>query len=251
MAPPNPLVSLVAGATIVLLTGTAFASGTDCFPSDMGRTPSDPAEASLWRKAIEVAGIAPGACGIALRPWPHERDAYVLYAESPVEYNVVDHQLFLLRKKADSFEVVARHRTAGNPYVFQSFDFAAYTLRKGETAIGVRLRQRGPTIGGGWECIRLVLFARAKDELIPVFSATADESAEGNEVAYDIDTHFETSASATFIIGKPDRSGYNRIVRKSGKHKEVFSWDTTGYVAAGGQEPGCLADRCYCQDEYK
>ena len=252
----NRYVSQLARAGIILLSplflaGTASAGEEDCWPSRMGRTPSAPADAPLWRKAIEVAGIAPTTCGIALRQLPHEPDTYVLYAENPVEYNVMDHQLVLLRKKADSFEVVARHRSAGNSYFFESFDFAPYTIRKGETAVGVRLQVQGPTIGGIYRCTRLVLFARVGSELLPVFSATADQYAEGNEVAYDEDTRFEKSGSATFIMGKPDRSGYKRIVRKVGKHKMVFRRDGTEYSPLGDGEPGCIADRCYCQDEYK
>jgi hypothetical protein len=242
-----------AGAAIVLLSlsNTAWANAQDCFPSRMGRTPSDPADLPLWRKAMEVAGVDPKTCGIAVRPWPHETDAYVLYAESPVEYNVVDHQLVLLRKKADSFEVVARHRTAGNPYVFESFDFARYAIRKGAIAIGVRLQESGPTIGGGYECTRLVLFERVQSELKPVLSAMADQSAEGNEVAYDSDTRFETSATSTFIMGKADGSGYKRIVRKHGKAKVVFAWDGSGYAQQGDGDANCLAERCYCQGDYQ
>jgi hypothetical protein len=200
---------------------------------------------------MEAAGIDSKACGVALRPWPHERDAYVLYVENPIEYQVMDHHLVLLRRKADSFEVVARHRTDKDPYFFKSFDFARYAIRKGKIAIGVRMQERGPTIGGGYQCTRLLLFEREQTELKPVFSATADQSAEGNEVAYNFDTHFETSATATFMIDKPDRSGYKRIVRKSGKTKMGFSWDGTRYVPEGDGDANCLADRCFCQDEYE
>jgi hypothetical protein len=163
----------------------------------------------------------------------------------------MDHQLVLLRKKADSFEVVARHRTSGNPYFFESFDFARYQIRKGRVAIGVRVRETGPTIGGGYDCTRLVLFERVQAELRPVLSAMADQSAEGNEVAYDSDTRFEGSASAMFIMGKPDSSGYRRIVRKVGKHKRVFSWDGSQYGPEGDGDANCIADRCFCQGDYQ
>jgi hypothetical protein len=236
---------------LVSLAGTASANATDCFPSEMGRTPSDPADAPLWRKAMEVAGIPTSTCGVALREWPHERDTYVLYAENPVEYNVMDHRLLLLRKKGDSFEVLARHHTAENPYFFQSFDFAPYSIRKGEVAIGVRLQVRGPTIGGGYQCSRLVLFARVEGELNPIFSAIAKQSAEGNEVAYEEETRYERSSAATFVMGKPDRSGYKRIVRKSGKAKTLFSWHGSSYTTQDDGDAGCLGDWCYCQDEYK
>ena len=253
MAQLTRYVSRFVRAAIVLLSlsGTALANADDCFPSKMGRTPSDPADLPLWRKAMEVAGIDPKVCGVALRPWPHESDVYVLYAEDPVKYEVVDHQLVLLRKKADSFEVIARHRSAENPYVFESFDFARYAIRKGEIAIGVRLRESGPTIGGGYECTRLVLFERVQDELKPVFCAMADQSAEGNEVAYEADTRFETSATATFVMGKPDSSGYKRIIRKHGKAKMVFAWDGTGYAQQGDGDANCMAKRCYCQGDYQ
>ncbi len=93
--------------------------------------------------------------------------------------------------------------------------------------------------------------ARLQGELRPIFSAAADYSAEGNDVAYDMDTHFERSGSATFIMGKPDRSGYKPIVRKSGKAKMVFSWNGTEYLPEADSDPGCLAESCYCQDEYR
>jgi hypothetical protein len=200
---------------------------------------------------MKVAGVDPKFCGVALRAWPHESDTYVLYAENPVKYNVVDHQLVLLRKKTDSFEVVARHSTAGNPYVFESFDFARYEIRKGEIAIGVRLHDSGPTIGGSYECTRLVLFEKVQAELKPVLSAMADQSAEGNEVAYEADTGYATSAKATFVMGKSDRSGYKRIVRKHGKAKMVFAWDGTRYAPQGDGDANCLTDRCFCQVDYK
>lgn len=240
-----------AATVLVSLAGTASANATDCFPSEMGRTPANAADAPLWRKAMEVAGIPASTCGVTLREWPHERDTYVLYAENPVEYNVMDHRLLLLRKKGDSFEILARHHAADNPYFFQAFDFAPYAIRKGELAIGVRLQVRGPTIGGGYQCTKLVLFARVEGELNPIFSAAADQSAEGNEVAYQDETRYERSSAATFIMGKPDRSGYKRIVRKSGKDKTVFSWGGSSYTPEGDGDPGCLGDWCYCQDEYK
>lgn len=236
---------------LMAMVGASWADAEDCFPSRMGRAPVDAAELPLWRRAMEVAGIDGKVCGAVLKAWPHESDTFVLYAEHPIKYEVMDHQLVLLRKKADSFEVVARHRTSGNPYFFESFDFARYEIRKGQVAIGIRVSEAGPTIGGGYNCTRLVLFERVQAELRPILSAMADQSAEGNEIAYDSDTRFEGSASATFIMGRPDRSGYRRIVRKVGRTKRVFSWDGSQYGPEGDGDANCIADRCFCQGDYQ
>lgn len=238
---------------VLLLVGSAEAGKDDCYPSTIGRFPSVSSDSLIWREALDAAGIDTNVCGVALGKWPYRRDAYVLYAETPMEYGVMEHQMVLLLKAKDSFEVFARHRSEGDPYVFESFDFAPYSIRGGSKAIGLRLQTMGPTIGGQYRCTKLVLFSPQEGELRPIFSANAYFSGEGNDVAYDESTRYEEEGSAIFIIEKPDRSGYNRIVRKSDRGRMVYAWDGIAYALDVGKSKDLSdpTEHSFCDDEYR
>lgn len=222
----------------------------DCYRSEMGKTNfPDSIQPEL---IYSVTGISPQVCGIAVKKWPYKDGLFVVYSESNSGYHI-----HVLKQIGKTFEVVSHYSSEFGEYdyKFSNFDFAPYKIKGNHTAIGIRFIVKGPTMGGGWECEKLVLYEFSNKEIRPVLSTIVSYLAEGNNVAYDFNTAFYCEEKGIIIIGKPDNSNYNQIIEKVGKKKYFFKY-IAGEDSSGGYVcdsiPTCLGDsvsNCFCPSE--
>jgi hypothetical protein len=240
--PPPWLKVTIASLALVTLLASEAAADPVC-SSDRGTlTKTFPAGVSP-EAILKIAGLGPEVCGAVMREWPRAPGTFILYSESPAGFAV-----HVLERRDQTFAVVGSTREDLGEVSFEDFDFAPYTIRKDQVAFGIRFEAHGPTKGGSWKCGSLSLFALMKGKLQPLLSTRMSYSAEGNDVAYDIDTGFSDEASATILVGRPDKSGYNTLIKKVGRRKYVYSFSAFGY--SGPDEPACLEkfDHCFCPD---
>jgi hypothetical protein len=150
------------------------------------------------------------------------------------------------------YNVLSQYQSAfgENSYRFRSFDFAPYKLTKDQTAIGIRFFARGPAMGGGWECQKLVLYENINSQINPIMSTNMYYLAEGSNTAYDANTAFYCEEKGVIIIGQPDNSGYNRIIEKVGSKKYVFKYNSGMYTT--DNLPECISksvSNCFCPED--
>lgn len=177
-----------------------------------------------------------------MKKWPYGDNLFIIYSEDTVEFKI-----HILQKVNNRFKVISEYTDELGEYRFKEFDFAPYAIKKNNTAIGIRFFARGPTIGGSWECIRLKLFEFANYNVRLVLSTLVAYEAEGNNVAYDIDTYFSRDETAIIIIGKPNASGYNRIIKKVEKDRLIYSYTDSTYTEDNvSGYTGNLIENCFC-----
>jgi hypothetical protein len=177
-----------------------------------------------------------------MKKWPYGDNLFIVYSEDTLAFKVQ-----VLQKANNQFKVISAYSGELGEYRFKEFDFAPYTIKKKRTAIGIRFVAQGPTMGGSWYCTRLKLFEFADNNLALVLSTLVAYTAEGNNVAYDMDTYYSTDESAVIIIGKPDASGYNKIIKKVEKKNLVYSNVNGTYTEdnVSGYK-GNLQEKCFC-----
>jgi hypothetical protein len=218
-----------------------------CSDSEMGKTTDNFPGGVSPESILSTIGISPQICGVSMKKWPYQDSIFIVYAEDTMDFNI-----YILKQTGEKYKVVAQYQeTFGEfDYRFRSFDFAPYKINKDQTAFGIRYFTKGPTMGGSWECEKLVLYERTDNEINLILSTVVYYLAEGNNVAYDTDSSFYWEEKGVIIIGQPDKSGYNRIIEKVGKKKYVFKYDSGHYTS--DNMPGCLSDsvgNCFCPEE--
>jgi hypothetical protein len=226
---------------LFLLLNQAVQSYDVCFPSHMGHSADNFPDSVSRQEVYRATGLDSTVCGLLMQKWHYRNSTYIVYSEDTARFEV-----HVLEQTGNTFRRVAKAEGELGEYRFIGFDFAPYRIRKKETAIGLRLESQGPTKGGSWFCTRLMLFELKGDGLSPILSTTIGYRAEGNDVAYDTDTRFYEEESGTIIIGKPDKSGYNRLIFRNGKKNTTLLYSDGTYGIE--LESDCLgAERCFCR----
>lgn len=231
----------------IILSSNTYLLFAECYPSQMGRTARNFPDNVSPESILKKVGISPDICSAAMKKWPYQDSIFIVYAEDNLEYHI-----FILKHTGETYNVLSHYQSTfgENSYRFRSFDFAPYTLNKNQTAFGIRFFTRGPAMGGGWECEKLVLYENVNNQINPIMSTLVYYLAEGNNTAYDANSSFYCEEKGVIIIGQPDKSGYNRIIEKVGNKKYVFKYNSGMYTT--DKFPECLSNsvsNCFCPEE--
>lgn len=191
----------------------------------------------------KAVGARSKLCGIAAKKWPYQKDAYAIHAED----TAFDH-LILAGRTGKSLWVMARYKQPRTEDLqFSDFDFAKYQLNNKSTALGIRYKSTGSCMNGWSERNHLQLLEPKADSLREVLFTTMGLTFEITSAAMDDGSRYlyGTSQTGVLIVGKPDKSGYNRLVKKvngvdspgAGQEdlklpteSETYTWETDRYI---------------------
>ncbi len=217
-------------------------SFSSCYSSYFDSIPEYLCDSIPSTEILLCTGLDEKICGLDMKKWPYLDSVYIVYAEDSANY-----QIFLIKESAPSkYNVLTssifRHE---KEYRFSHFDFAPYRLKENNTAIGIRFKVTGPTMGGAWSCEMLKLFEIHNKQLKMQFSTITHFIREGNSVAYDYNTAFYEEYIAIVIIGKSGIDGYNQIITKVDGGKAMYNWDGNRYLNTSDSDNGIIED-CWC-----
>ncbi len=209
---------------IILLLCVSYGFASDCWPSKWNvekeqkgvHFPEDIIRDSILSKMH----LTDSVCGIGIKKWPYINDTYIVVSEDLDSLYVG-----IVQVLEESYTLNNRYskKLSKYGYRFDRFDFAPYRLNKESIAFGLRFYGNGGLAGGGYGCQNLVLFAPIKDSLQVVLSTVMEGSAmiAGEWLEEGIRMHYDETSSAILIIGKPDSTGYNRIIKKMTTNESV------------------------------
>jgi hypothetical protein len=219
------------------LSSLSFAKEMDCYPSKMGKDKTNFPDSVSIESVCKATGIKSDICGVSVKKWPYKKATFIVYAEDTANYYV-----YIISAKANRFSVDAKYekKHAGD-YRFSSFDFAPYKITKNSTALGFRFTANGPYAGGGYTCEKLLLLENNNNKLREIlFTTMAYEALIAGEWNDDGSRdHSEVNQSGIIMIGNPDGSGYNKLIKKVDDKKEIYSWENDRYSAEDGLFEGC------------